>query len=76
MTRYKSRQSLKAVEKHFPHFVDAVVPPGGLGKRLDAMYEFHTRQGIKRNAGMVGTMLTALSFAGVLLIRLWLKRSR
>ena len=32
MTRYKGRQSAKAVEKDFPHFVDMVVPPGGLGK--------------------------------------------
>ena len=32
-------------DNRFPHFVDIVVPPGGLGKRLDAMYEFHTRHG-------------------------------
>ena len=47
MTRYKGRQSAKAVEEDFPHSVDMVVPLGGLGNRLDAMYEFHTRHGIR-----------------------------
>ena len=51
MTRYKGRQSAKAVEQDFPHFVDMVVPPGGLGSRLDAMYDFHTRHGIKPQRG-------------------------
>jgi hypothetical protein len=51
MTRYKGRQSAKAVEKDFPHFVDMVVPPGGLGKRLDGMYEFHARHDIKPQHG-------------------------
>ena len=51
MNRYKGRQSAKAVEKDFPHFVDMVVPPGGLGKRLDAMYEFHTQYGITPQRG-------------------------
>ena len=31
MTGYKGRQSAKAVEGDFPHFVDMVVPLGGLG---------------------------------------------
>jgi len=47
MPRYKGRQSAKAVEKDFPYAVDVVVPLGGLGNRLDAMYEFHARYGIK-----------------------------
>ena len=51
MTRYKGRQSAKVVEKDFPHFVDMVVPPGGLGKRLDGMYEFHARHDIKPQRG-------------------------
>jgi hypothetical protein len=41
MTRYKGRQSAKAIERDFPHIVEMVVPEGGLGKRLDAMYDFH-----------------------------------
>lgn len=51
MSRYKGRQSTKAVERDFPHFVEIVVPPGGLGRRLDAMYEFHSRHGIKPQRG-------------------------
>ena len=51
MTRYKGRQSAKAVERDFPHFVDIVVPLGGHGTKLDAMYEFHTQYGIKPQRG-------------------------
>ena len=51
MTRYKGRQNAKAVEKDFPHFVDVVVPPIGLGKKLDAMYEFHGQNGIRAQRG-------------------------
>ena len=32
-------------------FVDMVVPAGGLGNKLDAMYEFHARHGIKPQRG-------------------------
>ena len=34
-----------------PHFVDMAVPPGGLGKRLDAMYEFHAQHGVEPKRG-------------------------
>ena len=51
MTRYKGSQSAKAVERDYPHFVDVVVPPGGLGQRLGAMYEFHARHGIRAQRG-------------------------
>ena len=51
MQRYKSSQSAKAVERDFPHFVDIVVPLGGLGSRLDAMYDFHIQYGIKPQRG-------------------------
>jgi len=51
MSRYKGRQSAKLVEQNFPHHVDIVVPPGGLGAKLDAMYDFHTRHGIKSKRG-------------------------
>ena len=47
MSRCRGRQNAKAVE----HFVDVVVPPGGLGIRLDAMYEFHARRGIRARRG-------------------------
>jgi hypothetical protein len=29
LTRYKGRQSAKAVEQDFPYHVDMAVPPGG-----------------------------------------------
>jgi len=51
MTRYKGRASAKAVEKDFPHHVDIAVPLGGLGSRLDAMHDFHTRHGVKAQRG-------------------------
>jgi hypothetical protein len=51
MTRYKGRQNAKAVEQDYPHFVDLAVPPGGLGSRLDAMYDFHERHGIPAKRG-------------------------
>jgi hypothetical protein len=51
MTRYKGRPSAKAVEEDFPHFVDIAVPLGGLGTKLNAMYEFHTQYGIKPQRG-------------------------
>jgi len=51
MTRYKGRATTKSVERDFTHFVDMAVPPGGLGSKLDAMYEFHTQYGIKPQRG-------------------------
>jgi hypothetical protein len=51
MSRYKSRHSAKAVEQDFPHYVDVVVPPSGLGTKLDAMYDFHAKHGIKPQRG-------------------------
>jgi hypothetical protein len=52
MTRYKGRQSAKAIERDFPHIVEMVVPEGGLGKRLDAMYDFHARHGVRARLGL------------------------
>ncbi|MFZ1952746.1 MAG: hypothetical protein WB540_04840 [Pseudolabrys sp.] len=51
MGRYKGRQNAKVVELDFLHFVDIVAPLGGLGTKLDAMYEFHTQYGIKPQRG-------------------------
>jgi hypothetical protein len=45
---YKGRFSAKLIERDFPHIVEVVVPPGGLGTKLDAMYAFHTQHGIGR----------------------------
>ena len=49
--RYKGSRGARAVEREYRHFVDVVVPPGGLGTRLDAMYEFHERKGIRAKRG-------------------------
>jgi hypothetical protein len=51
MSRYKGRQSAKFVEQDFPHVVDVVVPEGGLGMTLNAMYDFHARHGIQPKRG-------------------------
>jgi hypothetical protein len=55
MSSYKGRQNAKGIELDFPHFVDIVVPLGGFGAKLDAMYDFHTRRG-NRSAVMGGMM--------------------
>jgi hypothetical protein len=45
MNRYKGRQSAQSIERDFPHIVEMIVPLGGFGKKLDAMYndpmQFH-----------------------------------
>ena len=66
MARYKGRSSSKAIERGFPHIVEIAVPPGGLGKRLDAMYDWHRERGIEVHRGSgrrdegspVGALLT------------------
>lgn len=51
MARYKGQLSATMNERNFPHIVENVVPPGGLGKTLDAMYDFHFRHGIQAKRG-------------------------
>jgi hypothetical protein len=70
MTHYKGRQNVKAVERDFPQFIDIVVPLGGLGARLDAMYDFHVSTASNRNAARVNMTPTAALFGGALLISL------
>jgi hypothetical protein len=41
MTRYRGRTKTNLIERDFPHHVEMVVPEGGFGKLLDAMYEWH-----------------------------------
>ena len=45
--RYKSRPSAKTISRDFPFIVKIGVPPGGLGKRLNAMHAFHNQRGIQ-----------------------------
>ena len=47
----RTRAIAKEVEQDFPHFVDIVVPPGGLGPKLAAMYDFHARHRISPKRG-------------------------
>jgi hypothetical protein len=49
--RYKGRTSSKSIEREFPHVVEIAVPPGGLGRRLDAMHAFHAKRGIRACLG-------------------------
>jgi hypothetical protein len=51
MSRYKGRLKAAQTERLFPYHVDIVVPPGGLGTQLDAMYDFHIQHGIKPQRG-------------------------
>jgi hypothetical protein len=51
MTRYKGQLRASRIEQEYPHHVDIVVPPGGLGTQLDAMFEFHVRHGVKPQRG-------------------------
>ena len=46
MGRYKSRASIKTIERDYPHVVEILVPEGGLGKQLDAMHEWHRARNI------------------------------
>ena len=68
MTRYKGRATAKSVERDFPHFVDMFVPDGGLGRRLDTMYEWHRTRArhspvasARRNSGDVPNQVAAPS---------------
>jgi hypothetical protein len=51
MTRYKGRPSAQSIARDFSHVVEIAMPVGGLGKRLDAMHEFHARRGIRARNG-------------------------
>jgi hypothetical protein len=51
MSRYKGGVSFKSIERNFPHIVETVVPPGGLGKKLEAMYVWHQLRGIQAMHG-------------------------
>ncbi len=51
MARYKGQQHPRQVERALPHIVEMAVPPGGLGRRLDAMHEWHLARGLKSRRG-------------------------
>jgi hypothetical protein len=49
--RYKGRPSEKSLARDYPYAVEIEVPLGGLGKRLDAMHDFHRQRGINDQRG-------------------------
>jgi hypothetical protein len=51
MTRYKGRTSTEAIEQPYPHIIEMIVPLGGFGKKLDAMYEWHWARDIEAMRG-------------------------
>ena len=51
MSRYKGRTKPTLIERDFPHHVEVLVPPGGLGKKLDAMHDWHRAKGIEAMRG-------------------------
>lgn len=51
MAERKGRTGLKSIERDFPHIVELVVSPGGLGKTMDAIYDFHARHDIRAKHG-------------------------
>ena len=50
--RYRGGISDQVVERAYSFHVDMRVPPGGLGSRLDAMYDFHTQQNVTVRRGV------------------------
>jgi hypothetical protein len=50
MARYKGRLSPKSIERDYPHHVEIAIPPGGLGRRLDAMHDLCAERGIHSHA--------------------------
>jgi hypothetical protein len=50
-SRYKGRSGFREIAGLYPYVVEIVVPPGGLGRRLDDMHEFHRQRGIKDQRG-------------------------
>src|SRR5262245_561547 len=51
MSRYKGQPKASRTEQEFPHQVDIIVPPGGLGRRLNDMYNFHIQNDVKSQRG-------------------------
>jgi hypothetical protein len=46
-SRYKSRSGFKEIARLYPYVTEIVVPPGGLGRCLDDMHQFHRQRSIK-----------------------------
>jgi len=46
MSRHRGRRSDLSIERDFPHAVEIAVLPGGQGRRMDAMNDWHRQRGI------------------------------
>jgi hypothetical protein len=64
MTRYKGQLRASPIQQQVPHHVDIVIPPGGLGTQLDAMYE--SGMASSHSAGTASMTPMARSFGGAL----------
>jgi hypothetical protein len=51
MARYKGRINTKAIERHYPHIVELMVPLKGFGPTLRDMHEWHAIRGIQSQRG-------------------------
>lgn len=62
MARYKGRLGPKQIERENPYFVDVPIPEGGLGRRLDAMHEWHFARGLRARQGSAGIWTVRFCF--------------
>jgi hypothetical protein len=63
VARYKGRLGPKQIERDYPYFVDIPIPEGGLGRRLDAMHEWHLARGLRARQGSAGLWTARFCFA-------------
>jgi hypothetical protein len=46
MKRYTGKTSIRHIEQAFPYIVETGIPDGGLGTRLDIMFQWHRARGL------------------------------
>ena len=51
MARLKGRINTKAIERHYPHIVELMVPLEGFGPKLHDMHKWHSTRGIQSQRG-------------------------
>ena len=64
--RYKGRPRGKTIAREFPFIVEIAVPPGGLGKRLNAMQctHFTISAAFRWRASGIDMKVTAIIYCG------------
>jgi hypothetical protein len=63
MPRCEGQGTAKLNQRDFPHFVDIGVPAGGIGRRLDEMYDWHRSRGLISRHGHGGLFISRWCFA-------------